>query len=169
VADLDRLFDPLFSAALLTQSSFARLRQSLGFTGSLSAPTLAPAPGTTITVVEPSPSAAPHKPGTAGKLDKPTASAQPPVSPSTSGGGAAKPGAQPPRSTRNAPPAPLPDESQNPLSFLHGRDVVLIVDPLLFELPLEALPVFSTARTVTRDFSLHMLYQRVRNRALCSS
>lgn len=41
-----------------------------------------------------------------------------------------------------------------------GKKIVLLVDEILSPLPFEAIDVFSTAASVSRDFSLHLLLQR---------
>ncbi len=41
------------------------------------------------------------------------------------------------------------------------RDVCIIVDAMLWELPVEALDVLAQAKTRTREFSMHMRHARV--------
>mmetsp|Transcript_28396 Transcript_28396/g.55846 ORF Transcript_28396/g.55846 Transcript_28396/m.55846 type:complete len:1909 (-) Transcript_28396:155-5881(-) len=45
--------------------------------------------------------------------------------------------------------------------LLADRQLVLISDRLMFELPLESLPYFKYTTSVSRDFSLHLLYSRL--------
>lgn len=44
---------------------------------------------------------------------------------------------------------------------LAGRDVVLMTDKMLFDFPLEALPILADAHTITREYSLSLLFQRI--------
>ncbi|RLN14364.1 hypothetical protein BBJ28_00021134, partial [Nothophytophthora sp. Chile5] len=57
-------------------------------------------------------------------------------------------------------------------SSLAGNTLVLLVDRTLADLPLEALPALQSADAITRDFSIHMLHQRlvaVKTQPLCPS
>jgi len=45
--------------------------------------------------------------------------------------------------------------------FFAGKTVLVVTDPGLFSLPIETSPLFAKARSVSREFSLWMLWQRM--------